>query len=593
MMVSDSCAPAELLIQGGFRNMRTITGALLSSARNVPVILASIEHQDTAYTKQAAYQDLKRKACNDVLGDLSSVVLDDKTTNGARLADYAVNIFILNKELPGDTDLTSVSSKLKKAVNDYKNHFEKGFASNANVSSDRGYALCCEIDKMIGILVDRNKGVFDTAAGTMYEMYLSNGLPKALGNRLGLTLDEQTMANSSFAGNASRAANMVLVSQLNFSFKQGGSSGLTDFLTTMLNQLDLSVSPGPVPKIRTVSNAQASIVADTADTADTAHTADTSDAVEAPGAARSHNWHISHSGGNANANVNVNVDYGKLISAAGFGESLGDLKVNELLTRLDSVVHLLNELKSRGVEPQSNQTKLHLNVVTNPVANSPNTHTCSGGGSFGGLHSLQGRGLVSSYDSYSSQTEQAKSTYYDSVSFPLQGSGLVGQVPSGYINKSQESDWDFLFRHMKPKDSDSKSSRVYCPIHSPKTNDFISELNTHTKRSNNISSTVRDSSVGGIKLIDNAPASNLNESYADTNGSHGVGSSSVTLDWSNKTDNLSVANKPACVSGVSYFYDSLDIATEHTTQNFPNSGKGNGYDVRGSVLIPVHYEGGS
>ncbi|ROM93876.1 hypothetical protein BK658_19650 [Pseudomonas brassicacearum] len=232
-------------IREGSRNERTITGALLSSKNNAGMNLAKVLHQDAPYTKEAAYRDLAKQACEDLYRDKANVVLNDTTNHGKRLREHAINLFILSKEneVKKSASYTAAFSAFQKAVDAYEKVGEKDYSSTCNVSSSGGYKANTDIEKAIDKVVKENLGVFDTAAGTMHDMYLRDGLPKAEGRRLGLTLDEQSMVNSSFCGNATSAANSALSDQLNLFVKEGGGVGLTHFVSAMLNQLDLGADP--------------------------------------------------------------------------------------------------------------------------------------------------------------------------------------------------------------------------------------------------------------------------------------------------------------------------------------------------------------
>ncbi|WP_124303078.1 hypothetical protein [Pseudomonas chlororaphis] len=202
---------------------------------------ARVLHQDTPSTREAASRDLAKKACKKTLGeDKAGALLSDKTKNGKQLVEYAVNLLLLEKKL-GDAEPSYVEARaqFKKAVDAYIDKGEKGYSSTCNVGSSEGKRLDDKIKGAIDKLVAENPSVFDTAADVMYQMYLYKGLPKAQGGRLGLKLDEQSMKNSSHYGNASEAASGALLDSLKLHAQEGGSEGLTCFVSAMLGQLDL------------------------------------------------------------------------------------------------------------------------------------------------------------------------------------------------------------------------------------------------------------------------------------------------------------------------------------------------------------------
>lgn len=242
MNMSVSNVIPRMSIREGARNERSITGALLAGSNSAAVNLTKVLHQDTPYTKNAAYRDLAQQACKEVLKDKAIGVLNDRTNHGARLVEHAINLFVLSKE-SGVKEGESYSVALKtfeKAVNAYAKKGEKGYSSTCNVSSPGGYDANTEIGKAVDKVVKENPGVFDTAAGMMHEMYLREGLPEALARSLRLkALDDQSMVHSRFFGNATERATNVVFSQLNAAVQESNGDALTRFVNTMLNQLDL------------------------------------------------------------------------------------------------------------------------------------------------------------------------------------------------------------------------------------------------------------------------------------------------------------------------------------------------------------------
>ncbi|MFJ4454749.1 hypothetical protein ACIP1G_12790 [Pseudomonas sp. NPDC089392] len=242
--ISSSVIPV-MNLQGGTRNERSITGALLSSKNNAEVNLAKVSHQDTPHTQDAAYRDLAKQACREILGDKANIVLRDTTNHGARLTQHAINLLVLKNEVGSGEggSLTNAVQQLNSAVESYRDYGEKGYSSTCNVGSSSAYQANFEIEKAIDELVNEQRGVFDTAAGLMHEMYLREGLAKAQGLSLGLSLNEQSAVNSSFCGNATEVANSHLVSQLDGHMQKGGGTGLARFVKAMLSQLDLGRDP--------------------------------------------------------------------------------------------------------------------------------------------------------------------------------------------------------------------------------------------------------------------------------------------------------------------------------------------------------------
>ena len=180
--VASSVIPV-MTFQGGGRNERSITGALLSSKNNAEVNLAKVYHPETPHTQDAAYRDLAKQACKDILGDNARVVLRDETNHGARLTEHAINLFVLKKESGGREggSLEKAIEQLIGAVQSYRDKGEEGYSSTCNVGSTSAYQTNIDVEKAINTLVSKLRGVFDTAAGLMHDMYLRDGLPKAQG----------------------------------------------------------------------------------------------------------------------------------------------------------------------------------------------------------------------------------------------------------------------------------------------------------------------------------------------------------------------------------------------------------------------------
>lgn len=244
-IVSASNGPSSsMAVHGGARNNRTITGALVG-ASNINADMSKVRDQDTPYTARAAHRDLVEQACHKVLGDKAYIVLNDTTNHGKALGEHAICVFVLSQEpsVNQTPKFEKLHSRLHDAVRAFDSGGEDGYSSTCNVANSRAYEVNRSLKKAITDVIKDAPGVYDTAAGMMHKMYLSEGLPKAVEARLGIELTPESSAEISLNGFGTSAARAGLQHQLNSARDRQDESSLTDFIGEMLNELDLSIDP--------------------------------------------------------------------------------------------------------------------------------------------------------------------------------------------------------------------------------------------------------------------------------------------------------------------------------------------------------------
>ncbi|WP_458737054.1 hypothetical protein [Pseudomonas chlororaphis] len=244
--VNPSGIPVAILREG-VSNVRSITGFLLEGKNKAGVSLAKISCENRPHESKDALRHLEQQACKELLGNKANFVLADKTVHGAQLRGYAVNLFVLDKEIgnPQDPLFAKALKEFKNATGAYERNGTNGYESTCDVTRTFANKADRKIADAIDKVVRQHSGVFDTAMGLMHDMYLHDGLPKAQERRLSpdFNLSRESAINISICGNATEVANSYLQSQLKHHANEGDGANLTRFVKTMLSQLDLGRDP--------------------------------------------------------------------------------------------------------------------------------------------------------------------------------------------------------------------------------------------------------------------------------------------------------------------------------------------------------------
>ncbi|SNY51917.1 hypothetical protein SAMN05660489_05825, partial [Pseudomonas sp. LAMO17WK12:I10] len=228
----------------------TLTGASLNEAKNSQVELKKIT-QETLISKDAAYADLAKKACEATFKNKNSASLisNNPGADARYLQETAINLMLL-KGMPGAdaSEVARLQKRLDSLGQTYCEYHQKHTSNgdfvptciaHNNIKDGRPYASQLLLTQAIDKLVKNTPNAHDHARSMLHSKYLKEGLVGSYQAFHRVTVDQTTADQISQHGNASSPANSTLAKQLLSAKLAGDSQSLTDTVLITLSQLDL------------------------------------------------------------------------------------------------------------------------------------------------------------------------------------------------------------------------------------------------------------------------------------------------------------------------------------------------------------------
>lgn len=228
----------------------SITGASLLGAKNSHVELQKIS-SETLATKDAAYADLAKKACEFSFKstEVANFIARSPGADAQYLREIAINLLLL-KDV-SDTNNSEFAGLQKKldalggvCLRNHEKHSSEGnfvptIIAHHNHKNSGAYAAQVKLTSAVDAFVNKVPHLHELVRSQLHQDYLKEGLVASFQNEHGVTLDQASADKISQEGAASSPANSIVARQFLSEKQQFTSESLTNTVLIALSQLDL------------------------------------------------------------------------------------------------------------------------------------------------------------------------------------------------------------------------------------------------------------------------------------------------------------------------------------------------------------------